>query len=164
MDNSDDGNGNSIAGPIFISIGDEEKLNLFLDKNPKIPRNQVFVDDYNFDAYKSAGFGTFTDVDKDVAKNAMKNMVAPKLDGGIIGWWKYLTNVIKLSPIPKDTSNMKFGDIPEGVLRLGGTFVVKDDEILSRWNDGVPGDHPNIQEVYQIAKEGRKAMTPAASN
>ena len=167
MDN-DDGESNSnaiVTGPIFISIGDEEKLNLFLEKNPKIPRNQVFVDDYDFGAYKSAGFGTFTDVDKDVAKKAMKNMVAPKLDGGILGWWNYLTSAVKLAPIPKDTStNMKFGDLPEGVLRLGGTFVVKDDEILYRWNDGVPGDHPNIQEVYQIAKQGKKVVPVTTSN
>ena len=120
------------------------------------------MDDYSFGAYKSVGFGTFVDVDRDVAKSAMKNMSAPNLDGGIVGWWNYLTNVIKLSPIPNDTSNMKFGDIPEGVLRLGGTFVVKDDEILYRWNDGVPGDHPNIQEVYEIAKEG-KTVIPASN-
>ena len=32
------------AGPFFISIGDEVKLNKFLDLNPKVPRDQAFVD------------------------------------------------------------------------------------------------------------------------
>lgn len=106
------------------------------------------MDDYSFGAYKAAGFGRFDDTDKEVAKETMNNMQAPNLGFG--AWWKYLTNVMKVSPIPKD---MKFGDIPEGVLRLGGTFVVKGDEILYRWSDRVPGDHPDIESVYNIAKE-----------
>jgi hypothetical protein len=47
---------------------------------------------------------------------------------------------------------MKFGEVPEGVLRLGGTFVVKGDKVLYQWNDRLPGDHPDIQEVLEIAK------------
>jgi hypothetical protein len=144
------------VGPLFISIGDDEKLNIFLDKNPYIPRDQAFVDDYEFGAYKRAGFGRFDETDKDVAKAAMKNMVAPELERGVRGWWNYLTTAAKVSPIPKD---MKFGDIPEGVLRLGGTFVVKGDKILYRWSDGVPGDHPDIEEVLTIAKEAAATTT-----
>jgi len=75
-------------------------------------------------------------------------MTAPDMPGGIGGWWKYITNVGKLSPIPND---MKFGDIPEGVLRLGGTFVIKDDEVLYQWSDRLPGDHPIIKDVFDIA-------------
>jgi len=120
-----------------------------LDKNPEIPRDVVFVDDYSFGAYKAAGFGKFDDTDKDAAKEAMSNMAAPNLGFG--GWWNYMTNVAKISPVPKDT---KFGDgIPEGVLRLGGTFVVNDDTILYRWSDRVPGDHPDIANVYKIAQD-----------
>ena len=37
-----------VSGPFFISIGDEEKLSAFLEKNPSIPREQAFVDDYTF--------------------------------------------------------------------------------------------------------------------
>jgi len=138
-----------IAGPIFVSIGDEEKLNVFLDKNPYVPRDQAFVDDYEFRAYKAAGFGRFDEVEEEVAKGAMKNMAPPELDG-FRGWWNYMSSVMKVSPIPKD---MKFGETPEGVLRLGGTFVVSGDEILYRWSDGVPGDHPDIQQVLKIAQE-----------
>lgn len=142
-----------ISGPFFISIGDEEKLSVFLDKNPDIPREQAFVDDYSFDAYKAAGFGRFDDTDKDAAKEAMKNMVAPDLGFG--GWWNYMTNVSKLSPVPKD---MKFGEIPEGVLRLGGTFVVNGNDILYRWSDRVPGDHPDIENVLKIAEEASSSI------
>jgi hypothetical protein len=142
-----DGDGD-IAGPLFISIGDEEKLNVFLDKNPFVPRDQAFVDDYEFGAYNAAGFGRFDEQDKEVAKEAAKNMAAPDL--GLKGFWNYATSVSKISPIPKD---MKFGDIPEGVLRLGGTFVVQGNKVLYRWSDRLPGDHPDIEEVLKIAKD-----------
>jgi hypothetical protein len=142
--------GEAVVGPLFISIGDQEKLNAFLEQNPKVPRDQIFVDDYSFDAYKSAGFGRFDEQDKDVSKEAMKNMGAPDL--GFKGWLSYLGSAAKVSPIPKD---MKFGEVPEGVLRLGGTFVVKGNDILYRWSDRLPGDHPDIRNVVGIAKEAQ---------
>ena len=119
-----------------------------MEKNPYIPRESAFVDGYDFDAYKAAGFGRFDEVDKDVAKEATKNMGAP--DIGFQGWLNYFTSVGKVSPIPKD---MKFGEVPEGVLRLGGTFVVKGNDIVYRWSDRLPGDHPDIAEIAEIAKE-----------
>jgi hypothetical protein len=134
------GSSSSIAGPLFISIGDEEKLNVFLDKNPHVPRENAFVDGYDFAAYQAAGFGKF---DTDKAK----------------GWWNYFTSVGKISPIPKD---MKFGEIPEGVLRLGGTFVIQGDTIVYQWSDRLPGDHPNVAEVWNIAKEAAAAATATA--
>lgn len=139
----------TVRGPLFISIGDEEKLNVFLDKNPYIPRDQAFVDGYDFNAYTSAGFGRLDEVDKEEAKKV--KLGAP--DIGISGWLNYFGTVIKLSPIPPD---MKFGEIPEGVLRLGGTYVIRDDQIVYRWSDRLPGDHPNIEEVMDIANEAAK--------
>lgn len=133
-------------GPIFVSIGDVEKLNVFLEQNPKVPPEQMFVDDYSFDAYKSVGFKSFTEVDKDVAKEV--KMSAPDLS--FKQWMGYFSKVGKVSPIPKD---MKFGQVPEGVLRLGGTFVVKDDEVLYQWSDRLPGDHPDIEQVLNIATD-----------
>jgi hypothetical protein len=130
-----------VAGPFFISIGDQEKLQTFLDVNPTIPKDQSFVDDYDFKAYKAAGFGKFSDVKPEVAKQV--KMSAPS-----VNWWNYFTNVGKLSPIPKD---MSFGEIPEGVLRLGGTFVIQGDDIVYRWSDRLPGDHPDIKEIVDIA-------------
>jgi len=149
--------GGDISGPLFISIGDEEKLNAFLDKNPKVPRDMAFVDDYEFGAYKAAGFGRFEDTDKDEAAVAMKSMAAPELEGGIKGWFDYFTTVGKVSPVPK---GMKFGEIPEGVLRLGGTFVINGDNIVYRWSDRVPGDHPDIGEVLEIAEGAKPTKQP----
>jgi len=136
-----------IIGPLFVTIGDEEKLNTFLELNPFIPNDQIYVDGYDFTAYENASFGRF---DEQQDKNILKDvkMTAPDMPGGIGGWWKYITNVGKLSPIPND---MKFGDIPEGVLRLGGTFVIKDDEVLYQWSDRLPGDHPIVKDVFDIA-------------
>ena len=147
-----------ISGPIFVSIGDEEKLNLFLEKNPYVDRNSVLVDGYDFEAYKAAGFGRFDEQDKEVAKEAAKSLTAPPI--GLKGAWDYMTSAAKLAPIPKD--KMKFGEIPEGVLRLGGTFVVNGKDIIYRWSDRLPGDHPDMEQVYQIAKEeSTKKKTPA---
>ena len=124
---------------------------MFLKQNPDIPEDQIFVDDYSFDAYKNVGFKSFTDQDKDVIKDV--KMSAPDLT--FKQWMGYIGNVGKVSPIPKD---MKFGQIPEGVLRLGGTFVIDGDEVLYQWSDRLPGDHPDITEVIQIAIEGKKVL------
>lgn len=138
----------TVNGPLFVSIGDRDKLGLFLEKNPNIDREQIFVDGYDFAAYASAGFGRFDEQAEDVSKEAMKNMGAPDL--GFRGWVDYLSVTAKVAPIPE---GMKFGEIPEGVLRLGGTFVVKGDEIVYRWSDRLPGDHPDIAKVKEIAED-----------
>ena len=60
---------------------------------------------------------------------------------------------------------MKFGEIPEGVLRLGGTFVVSGNDIVYRWSDRLPGDHPDIQQVLDTAlasaKKGSSFQLPS---
>ena len=86
-----------VGGPIFISIGDANKLNTFLDANDWMSRDKMFVDDYSFDAYKAAGFGRFDQVDKDAVKNV--KMSAPTLKFG--DWIKYFSVVGKVSPVPK---------------------------------------------------------------
>lgn len=134
-----------IAGPIFISIGNKEKLETFLKQNPNISKDQMFVDDYNFDAYKAVGFKSFLEVDKETVKDV--KMSAPQLS--FKQWMSYAGNVGKVSPIPKD---MKFGEVPEGVLRLGGTFVINGDDVIYQWSDRIPGDHPDIDEVVSIAQ------------
>lgn len=124
-----------------------------------MPRDQAFVDGYSFDAYKAAGFGRADEQDTGAAREAMQHMRKPELEGGIRGWWDYLTSLPKVSPFePKD---LKFGEIPEGVLRLGGTFVVQGDRILYRWSDRLPGDYPNIEEVWKIASSVTVDAAPA---
>jgi len=136
-----------VGGPIFISIGDADKLNTFLDANDWMGRDQMFVDDYSFDAYKAAGFGRFDQVDKEKVKNV--KMSAPEL-GGLGGWMNYFSIVGKVSPVPKD---LKFGEVPEGVLWTGGTFVIQDNNVLYQWTDTVPGNHPVIEDIVDIAKD-----------
>jgi len=117
-----------------------------LEQNPAIDPNSILVDGYDFGAYEAAGFGKFTDADPEAVKEV--KMEAPGLGFG--QWMGYFKAVGKVSPIPK---GMKFGEIPEGVLRLGGTFVVKNDEIVYQWSDRIPGDHPDIAEVVSIAEK-----------
>jgi AhpC/TSA antioxidant enzyme len=113
----------------------------FLELNPSIPSNQMFVDDENLSAYDALGLGSMRNVAERSEEIRGIQLAAPDL-GGIKGWWKYLSNVAAVSP----TSNGKFG-IPEGVLRLGGTFVVKRDEVVYAWRERVVGDTPHLEEV-----------------
>lgn len=121
---------------------------MFLDQNPHVPREFAFVDDdlKSFGAYRKAGFGRFDEQDPAVAKQV--ELEAPKG----VNWWNYLRSFLVISPVPKD-QKLFGGGVPEGVLRLGGTFVVKGDEILYRWSDRLPGDHPDVEEVWKIASD-----------
>ena len=118
-----------------------------------MPRRSVFVDDYSFGAYNAVGFGKFTDLSEEDKKDVKVRQ--PELDGGFGSWWKYLTNVMSLSPIDKENPG-----IPEGVLRLGGTFVVQGDNIVYQWSDRIPGDHPEPEDVLAfIAKTKAAAVS-----
>jgi len=97
-----------IKGPLFISIGDDEKLSRFLELNPRIPRENALVDGYDFKAYNRAGLGKIGD-DMEAAKD-----VELKPPSGV-NWWSYFMNVGKISPVPKD---LPFGKIPEGVIMI----------------------------------------------
>lgn len=142
-----------MSGPVFISVAPRdsalEKMQRFLDLNPQVPRDKLFVDDSpTFDAYASAGFRNIGEDGSTSVADATK-LTAPKLTAG--AWWRYLTNVASLSPVPKD---MGWGEIPEGVLRLGGTFVVDDDAVRFAHADKFPGDHPAIADVLRAAGIG----------
>lgn len=85
---------NGIKGPTFVSIGDAEKLNTFLDAHPFMDKAQMFVDDYSFDAYKAAGFTRFDKVDKEKVPSV--KMTAPNLK--FSEWINYFRAVAKVSP------------------------------------------------------------------
>lgn len=119
-------------------------MSKFLDLNPLVPRASLFVDDTaNFEAYTSAGFGKIGE-SKPPSNVQLK---APNLSAKT--WWRYLTNVASLSPVP---SGLKFGEVPEGVLRLGGTFVIDGDNVLFAHADSFPGDAPAIADVLRAAR------------
>jgi len=146
-------------GPLFVSIGDEEKLSTFLELNPYIARENAFVDDYSMAAYKAVGFGSIVDVDPELAKKV--KMQAPDL-GGFSGWLSYGRAAAKLAPIPKD-QKIFGGGIPQGVLQLGGTFVVNGDDIVYQRSDTVPGDTPDLEQVLRIIEETCDTEAAAAA-
>jgi hypothetical protein len=117
------------------------KLSKFIELNPAIPSQLMFVDNYDFDAYNSVGLGSMKDLDNSKVKDIQ--LSAPKM-GGFGGWWKYISNVASISPIEPGKQG-----IPEGVLRLGGTFVIDKDEVICLWKDIVPGNTPDLDEVMQ---------------
>jgi hypothetical protein len=127
---------------LFVSL-------VFLQLNPAIPRDQVFVDcSSDRDAYKTAGFELLGPAAKGV------KLTAPAL-GGVSGWFKYVTNMIRLSPTTQHHTDGTIGSgrIPEGVLQLGGTFIIDGDEIVYHWSDAVPGNHPDLNELATIASQ-----------
>lgn len=131
----------------FISVAPREsaqaKMNKFLDLNPLVPRSSLFVDvDENFKAYETAGFGRIGD-----NPDIKIDLKVPQLSGS--AWWKYLLNVASLSPVPK---NLKFGEIPQGVLRLGGTFALENDNVVYAHADQFPGDHPAVADVLRALR------------
>jgi hypothetical protein len=130
---------------VFVSVSPtKEKLAKFLELNSEVPRDRIFVDNTKtFEAYKAVGFGNLTDVDK----STKPEMKPPGFGFG--EWAKYLMNVIALSPIDP---NEKLTGPPEGVLRLGGTFVLKKNDIVYAWADALPGAHPEPNDVVSAAK------------
>jgi len=152
-----------IAGPIFISVGDAEKLNKFLELNPHIQRESIFVDGARnpvpaapdsedgpsyFPAYDAVGLGKLNIFgDKEKTQEAAKKVSAPNL-GGPGAWFKYISNVGKLTdmtPKPTDTG------APEAVLRMGGTFVVDGPNVVYAWEDPLPGVDPEVDSVIATA-------------
>jgi len=125
----------------LVSVGDAEKLRKFLELNPEIPAELCFVDESrDFALYEAAGFGKFTD-----AKPDKVEMKSPNFS--FKDWLAYLGNVSKLAPIRKDAPP----GVPEGVLRLGGTFVLSGDDVVYAWADAVPGAHPDVEDVLRAA-------------
>lgn len=106
----------------------------------------VPIDDFVL-SYGAVGLGSMSD-GKAPSLSTVARMKAPSGINPI----SYAMNVIKLSPV--DAGNIKFGEVPEGVMRLGGTFVLRrtgEDvvETLYRHEDQIPGDHPEIGEVLK---------------
>lgn len=145
-----------------MSIGTPEKLAKFLDLNPAVDRSCAFVDGEAMGGYEAVGFGSMDgSQDPSAAKEAASSLQAPSLGAG--QWWKYLTNTMALTSIPE---GMKFGDLPPAVIRLGGTFVVKGDEVLLAHSDRIPGDHPNVDAAVALIRSSAvgAAASPAPSS
>ena len=135
------------TGPFFVSIGDKDKLNKFLELNPSVPKEQTFVDDYNLEAYTAAGFNKLEMGSKLPEGVSLK----PPAMGGFGGWWNYFKNVVSVSPAPSESVTST--QVLESVSRLGGTFIVKGDEVVYQWNDAIPGDTPDLQKVLEAVKD-----------
>lgn len=111
----------------------------------------MFVDGYEFKAYNAMGLKKFTDQDKDLVKDV--KLSAPDL-GSFGAWWNYIKNAGTLAPIEKGSKG-----VPEGVLRLGATFVVNRNDVVYQWNDRVPGDHPDLNQVLRAAQKAAQQQS-----
>lgn len=131
-----------MAGPLFISVGQPEQLQQFLDINPELKDAKALIDDSaDFAGYRSAGFNLMIG---DKKLETPPDFKPPTM--GMGKWLSYLRNVASLSPVPKD---MKFGEVPQGVRVLGGTYAVDGDEVVFSHMDEVPGATPEIEAVLR---------------
>ena len=132
-----------VAGPLFISVGQPEQLQQFLDVNPELSGAKALIDDSKtFEGYKSAGFNILLG---DQTLEKPPDFKPPKTMG-MGKWLAYLKNVATLSPVPKD---MKFGEVPQGVRVLGGTYAVDGADVTFAHADEVPGATPEIETVLK---------------
>ena len=130
---------------MFVSIGDSIKLNKFLEINPYIPRDTIFVDGYGMGAYESAGFQQNLAFGMSLPEGYV---MKPPGMGGLGGWWKYFSNVASISPAPSETVTRE--DVLGVVAKLGGTFVIDGDNVIFQWNDAIPGDHPDLDDIRKL--------------
>lgn len=130
-----------VAGPLFISVGRSDQLAQFLDLNPELASAPALIDDSpTFEAYRAAGFNYLMG---DKPLEQPPDFKPPKaMTGG--KWWSYLRNVNQLAPIPKQ---MKFGEVPQGVRVLGGTYAIDGEAVVFSHMDEVPGATPDIEDV-----------------
>jgi len=137
-----------VSGPVFVSIGDSAKLTQFLELNSKLNKNSCFVDNTpTFDAYEAAGFTALESLARPEGAPEL-NIKKPNFPFG--DWIKYFANIMKLSTL-QDGEKLSFKSLPKSTLRVGGTFVIEDENILYAWADSAPGDHPEIEDVLQAA-------------
>merc|ERR1712187_734490 len=87
-----------------------------------------------YDAYKNVGFtDKFTNIRREELQKVPFAKILTKSPFVTFGQaLSYLWNLPKLSPFTKDT---KLGQLPEGGLRLGGTFVVSGNNVVYQWSD-----------------------------
>ena len=135
-----------VNGPLLVSVGRADQLAKFLELNPELKGLPAAVDDTpNFEAYRAAGLGLLGDVKLETPPD-----FKPPTTMGPGKWFKYMANTVTLAPTPKD-ADFKFGDIPEGVRVLGGTYVLDGDAVVFSHQDDVPGATPDIPDVLAAA-------------
>lgn len=159
----------NVKGPIFVSIGSVAQLEVFLEQNPKIPRGQILVDDYDHGSYKETmGFTRFDEI---TSINQLKGLEVSKLvvpllrTLGISKLLEYVRKVPVLAPLEGD---LDWRELPEGGLRNGGTIVLGGgvdgaQKVLYRWNDKLPGDVPNPSDVYGEAAASASTSTSTSA-
>ena len=132
-----------VAGPLFISVGQPAQLTQFLEVNaPELTGALALVDDSDdFSGYAAAGFNQRLG-EKQLEKPPD---FKPPVNMGMGRWFTYLKNVATLAPMPK--GGVKFGEVPEGVKVLGGTYAIDGDAVTFSHSDEVPGATPDIANV-----------------
>mmetsp|Transcript_66093 Transcript_66093/g.144092 ORF Transcript_66093/g.144092 Transcript_66093/m.144092 type:complete len:146 (-) Transcript_66093:108-545(-) len=124
-----------LAGPVLISSGSAEQLKKFVELNPMVPPQLAFVDaSPDRDAYTAVGFGK---LGPDMPPPIGAKVGMPELEFG--EWGSYLGSFVELAPKPKESEP---NSLPEGVLQLGGTLVLRGNQVVYAYPDKVPGDHP----------------------
>lgn len=136
----------SIQGPVFISIGEADQLKVFLENNPKIPQELIYVDEPSLKAYNAMGIGILFDNKERTMKGGFK-IKSPGFN--LSEWRNYLSNVVRITPRGSNQEILK------KVSTLGATYGVSGDRIVYVYEEGVPGDNPEINDVLSTLKAAK---------
>eukprot|EP00667_Euglena_gracilis_P007810 EG_transcript_7889 len=118
----------NVHGPFFLSVGNVENLKTFLELNPHVPHDSIFIDAKDFAAYRTVGFKNLFEVTPTTTR-------LPSFSGG--EWWAYLSNVRRVIPYGNEND---LDATQRAVRLLGGTFVLDGPDVAFAWRDRVPGD------------------------
>lgn len=123
----------------MVAPGSPDKLAKFLDLNPAVLKDSIFVDDSeSYDAFKAMRFGN---VDTNPPP---KDVSLKPLNFGVGDWLAYLPNVVSLTAVKQGEEG-----IPEVVKMLGGTLVVDGAKVIYAVADPLPGQYPEPLDVLR---------------
>ena len=133
----------------------------------------MFVNHYSFGALKATGFGLFNQLGLNTVKNVkaappelgrvqmMDELFKSSSSAGMFAYSTRLSNLesfqirrCECTPITPTHQDLKFGEVSEGTLQTGVTFVIQDNAVLcSNFPGTVLGNHPVIEDIVGIAND-----------
>lgn len=135
-----------IMGPFLVAPGSPAQLDRFLQANPFVPGDLMFVDSTpDFAVYRALGFGKMG-----IGALPDAATLRPRLPGlGLASYASCLMNMTALSPQP-DAGAL----LAEGTMVLGGTLALRAGRVVYGWADRVPGDYPLPAEALDALGSG----------
>lgn len=104
----------------------------------------IFVDQESFQSYNGMGLGKLFD-NQEKTKLGAKNIKMPVWS--FDQWKTYIIAVKYVAPNGKN--------VIEGVSKLGATYGINGKNIIYIYEEGVPGDNPDINQIVSLLKSSK---------